>query len=641
MTVNAKSSAMIVGEAASPGLARGAAFVCTCGDLGIAPRRAISKDDTQKELQKFDAAISEAENELLNLQKKVRETIGEKEASIFGAHIQLLHDPLLREEVSVLCLTQLINVETALEQAIDKLALLFVQMEDPFFRDRAADLRDVGKRLHDILVKSELPKIPLLPDGSVLVARELLPSIVAQLSSRAIRGLIIEEGGQTAHATILARAGGVPLLIHTASATEKIRTGDSLIADGFSGRVFINPAPSIQREYDRLEADLQAHNAVLKSLIALPAETRDGTLIKLCANIGKSADAVAAKALNADGVGLYRTEFVFLVQDHFPSEEEQYQIYRNTADRIKPGEMVIRVLDLGSDKRLPYFPLPFEANPSLGCRGIRLLIKHPQILLTQLRAILRLSATHSVSILIPMVGGVEDLHAAKAAIKAAKKSLASEGLPFNPHIPVGAMIETPAAAIMAGQLAEEIDYFSIGTNDLVQYLLTADRTSSGVAVYYEPLHPAMLQVLASIASAAKEKSKSISICGEIAGNPLYTELLLGLGYRNFSVNPGEILEIKNAIRSTTIEDAEKLAGQVLRLGTIQQIKDCIHKISPCGTKELSKGVRGPSYQPLQNEQGDPVFCSNCGKLSKSSKGEEGCICESETGYGTASKTPAE
>lgn len=578
MTENIKSSVMIVGETASPGLARGRAFVCSCGDPQITPRHAISEDGMQEELEKFDVAISEAKNELSNLQKKVRATVGEKEASIFEAHIQLLHDPLLREEVRIFCLTELVNVETALEKAINKLASLFAQMEDPVFRDRAADLRDIGKRLHDILVKSEFPKIPEFPVGSIIIAHELLPSIVAQLGSLAITGLIIEEGGQTAHATILARAGNVPLLIHAGSATKKIQTGDSIIVDGFSGRVFINPEPSIQREYDRLEKNLQAHQAALKGLIALPAKTRDGTFIKLCANIGKSADAVAAKTLNADGVGLYRTEFAFLVQDHFPSEEEQYKIYRNTAERVKPGDMVIRVLDLGSDKRLPYFPLPFEANPSLGCRGIRLLIKHPQILLTQLRAILRLSAIHPVSILIPMVGGVEDMRAAKDVIETAKKALVAEGRPFNPSIPVGAMIETPAAAIMAGQLAQEVDYFSIGTNDLVQYLLTADRTSSGVASYYEPLHPAMLQVLASIAAVAKAKIKSISICGEIAGNPLYTKLLLGLGYRTFSVNPAEILEIKNAIRSTTIEEAEELAGQVLQLGTIQEIKDCIQKV---------------------------------------------------------------
>ena len=466
-----------------------------------------------------------------------------------------------------------INVEAALEEAIDKLTSLFVKMEDPYFRERAADLRDVGKRLHDILGKSSLPIIPIFPDGSVIVTSELLPSIVAHLNDRTISGLILEKGGQTAHATILARAGSIPMLIQVPDATKKILTGDQLIVDGLAGRVFINPTPAILHEYDRLEEDLQAHLTVLKGLIDLPATTQDGIQIKLCANIGKSADAVTAAKLNADGIGLYRTEFVFLVQDHLPSEEEQYAIYRKTVDRLKPREVVIRVLDIGSDKLLPYFSLPLEANPSLGRRGIRLLLAHPEILHTQLRAILRLSATHPVSILFPMVNGVEDMLMAKAAIERAKASLTTEHQTFSPDIPVGAMIETPSAAIMIGRLAQEVDYFSIGTNDLVQYLLTSDRTSSDMASYYEPLHPAILKTLASVVAEAKAKGKSISICGEMAGNPAYTELLLGIGFRSFSVSPGEILAIKNVIRSTDMQQAQHLSRHVLELGTIREVKD--------------------------------------------------------------------
>ena len=250
-----------------------------------------------------------------------------------------------------------------------------------------------------------------------------------------------------------------------------------------------SPTPDIRREYDRLEADLQAHRTALKGLIDLPAVTQDGVVIKLCANIGKIGDAVAAATLNADGVGLYRTEFVFLVQDHFPSEQEQYQMYRATADRLKPREVVIRALDIGSDKLLPYFPLPREVNPSLGCRGTRLLLANPEILHAQLRAILRLSATHPVSILFPMIGGMEELLAAKAVIESVKASLTVEHQPFNPRIPVGAMIETPAAAIMTGRLAQEVDFFSVGTNDLVQYLLTTDRTSSEMTSLLRTVSP--------------------------------------------------------------------------------------------------------------------------------------------------------
>jgi phosphotransferase system enzyme I (PtsI) len=320
---------------------------------------------------------------------------------------------------------------------------------------------------------------------------------------------------------------------------------------------------------------LQAYKTALKGLIDLPSETRDGVSTKLCANIGKVADASSAAAVNADGVGLYRTEFVFLSQDHFPPEEEQYHLYRTSADRLKPREVVIRVLDIGSDKMLPYFPLASEANPSLGCRGTRLLLAHPEILQAQLRAILRLSATHPVALLFPMIGGLEDFRAAKEAIALAKTSMTAEGQPFNPDIRVGAMIETPAAVILAAQLAAEADFLSIGTNDLTQYLLATDRTSSEVAAYYEPLHPAVLQALAWVAKMAEEQHTPVSICGEMAGNPALTELLLGMGFRSLSVNPGELLEIKNAIRSIHIKEAQAFAKRILALGTIKEIKDAI------------------------------------------------------------------
>lgn len=567
---------MIIGEVASSGVARGPAFVCACAEDTIVPRRTIDPSEAVVEMERFTAAISAVEQDLLKLQQAVLRDIGKSEAGIMQAQILLLHDPTLRNEVSTRCVASKLNVEAAVDEAIEKLTSVFLRLEDPYFRERAADLRDVGKRLLDVLAKDQRPAIPILPDAGILVTTELLPSVMAQLDGQTLRGLVAEKGGQTAHATILARARRIPLLIHVPDATTRIRPGDLLIVDGLAGRVFINPTPAILREYDRLEADLQAHETALKDLIDLPAVTRDGVLVKLCANIGKSADAVTAAKLNADGVGLYRTEFVFLVQDHFPSEEEQYRMYRTTADRLKPREVVIRVLDIGSDKLLSYFPLPREANPSLGRRGIRLLLAHPEVLRPQLRAILRLSATHPVSILLPMVGGVEDLHAAKAAIESVKASLAAEHQPFNPQVHVGAMIETPAAAIMTSRLAQEVDFFSIGTNDLVQYLLTTDRTSSDVASYYEPLHPAVLEVLASVASAARAKSKPVSICGEMAGNPAYTTLLLGLGFRSFSVSPGEILEIKNAIRATSLQQAEHLTRQILELGTIQETKDLLH-----------------------------------------------------------------
>jgi phosphotransferase system enzyme I (PtsI) len=566
------NSAMILGEVASSGLARGRALLCDCAKQTVVPRRQVSEAEAQKEIERFDAAVSAAEGKLLEIQASVRQTLGKGEAEIFEAQILLMRDAQLRDAVRDLCLEKRMNVEAALDEATKHLMVLFGRLEDPYFRERAADLHDVGKRLLDHLAKNQLASIPVLRDEGVLVTSELLASVVAQLEGHGVRGLIVEKGGLTAHATILARALGIPMLVHVADATEKIRAGDLLIVDALAGRIFINPEPEILRKYDQLEADLQVHQSALKGLIDLPAITQDGVETKLCANISQTADAVAAANVKADGAGLYRTEFIFLVQDHFPSEEEQYQFYHTTAERLQPGETVIRVLDIGSDKPLPYFPLPREANPSLGCRGTRLLLAHPTVLHAQLRAILRLSASHPVAILLPMIGGMDDLRAAKAAIEGVKTELAAADQSFNARIPIGAMIETPSAAILLGQLAGEVDFFSVGTNDLVQYLLAADRITGDLASAYEPLHPAVLQVLDTLATVAKAKGKPICLCGEIASDPAYTTLLLGLGFRSFSVNPGRLLEIKHAIRSTRLSEAEELAGKVLSLSSTRDIK---------------------------------------------------------------------
>jgi len=572
---NRKLSAptMILGAAASTGLARGYALLCECAGSGNVARRQLGEAEAKNEIERFDAAVVVTEQKLREVQANVRLTLGNEAAGIFSAQIALLRDPQLREAVREHCERLQVNVEAAIEEAIRHLLALFERIEDSFFRERAADLRDVGRRLLDHLAQAQPAGPPDdLPDNCVLVASDLLASAVTRLGERGIRGLIVENGGLTGHATILVRALGIPMLVQVPGATKQIRSGDRVIVDALAGRVFINPGKAITRQYDQLESDLHAHHSALKDLIGLPAVTRDGLLVKLSANIGQTADAAAAAGVKADGAGLYRTEFVFLAQDHFPTEAEQYQLYRATAEHLHPGATVIRVLDIGSDKPLAYFPRSREANPALGRRGMRLLLSHPAVLHAQLRAILRLSATHSVAILLPMIGGLDDLRAARAAIETVQAELAAAGQPFNPLIPVGAMIETPSAAIFAAQLADEVDFFSVGTNDLVQYLLAADRTDGDPASNYEPLHPAVLHVLATLVATAAARSKPISVCGEMAGDPAYTALLLGLGFRNFSVSVGQLLEIKHAIRSVHLAEAETLARAILTRDSIPDIK---------------------------------------------------------------------
>jgi phosphoenolpyruvate-protein phosphotransferase (PTS system enzyme I) len=567
---------MIFGEVAAAGAASGPAFVCVCAAPVVVQRRTIGEDDVPNEMRRFDAAVSEAAQTLQDLQREVEPQVGAHAAEIFATHGMVLHDATFRNEVATVCRTEKVNVEVAVETVIDKFTVLFDRMEGAHSRARAADFRDIGNRLLNILAGHGEGTIPSLPHGSIIVTSDILPSLITQFEHKAIRGLILERGGQTAHAIILARSLGIPALIHVPNATSRIQSGDPLIVDGMAGRVFINPSGAIIREYDKLKDDLQAHRHALQGIIKLPSMTPDGVEIKLGLNAGKVADALAVATLNADGIGLYRTEFMFLVQDRCPSEEEQYQIYRAAAERVKPHEMVIRILDLGSDKRPSWFPRPREDNPSLGHRVIRLLLEHPDLLRTQLRAILRLSATHPVSVLFPMIGDVEEILAANAAVEHAKRELAVEGQPYNRQILVGAMIETPSAVILARRLAQHVGFLSVGSNDLVQYLLTADRTSSDMSSYYEPLHPAVLQTLSSLATIARESGKHISICGEMAGNAAYTALLLGLGFRSLSVNAGELLEVKNVIRSTRIDRAEELAAKILALSTVREIKACLH-----------------------------------------------------------------
>lgn len=564
------------GEVASTGLAQGTALVVGADRRPGVPHRHLEKNEAATEIEKLDAAIEKTEDELRRISKKVRREIGDKEAEIFEAHMLLLRDPSLREEVSALCLRERINIEAAVEMAIESLSSAFLGLANPYFRERAADLRDIGARLLTNFRKDDAEDGIGLRPGCVIVAEELHPSIAAQLTNENVRAVIVEAGGQTAHATILTRAKRIPMLINVSDATSEIGNGVELIVDAYSGSVHLDPGPEVRRKYEAMDAEHRDRREALEDSIDNPSETRDGVRIKLQANIGNPLDAAEAARVRSDGVGLFRTEFVFQSHDDFPTEEEQTAIYREAAEFLRPQRTVIRALDIGSDKHLPYFPLPTEMNPSLGFRGTRVLLAHPEILDVQLRAILKVSATHPVAILFPMVGSVETMRAARAAVERAKESLAAGKIAFDPEIPVGAMIETPAAAIMTSKLAIEADFFSIGTNDLVQYLLTTDRTSASVGQFYEPLHPAVLQRLGSIAHDADEAGIEVSVCGEMAVNPALVPLLLGLGFRSLSVSTHELLEVKNAIRKVDLKQARLLAEEILELATIAEIKERLH-----------------------------------------------------------------
>jgi phosphotransferase system enzyme I (PtsI) len=352
----------------------------------------------------------------------------------------------------------------------------------------------------------------------------------------------------------------------------RIRTGDRLIVDGIGGGVFVNPAPAVERDYERVGAEIREAREALRDLIDVPAVTLDGERITLMANVTRIADTEAAVLYGAEGIGLYRTEFVFTAASRLPTEDEQHDILMRAAERMRPSRVVVRLLDIGGDKQLDYLPLPSARNPSLALRGIRLLLDRPDIVRPQIRAFLRATAHHPIAVLIPVVGGIEEVRRTRALIREVAAELAAEGVTCDPDVPVGAMIEVPSAALMAASIGREVDFLSLGTNDLVQYVLAADREDQGRAPYYQPLHPAVLRMIAHVIRAASESNRPLTICGEIAGDPAFTELLLGMGLRELSVAPGNLLPVKRAIREIRIDDAKTLADAAAAAHSVEEVE---------------------------------------------------------------------
>lgn len=563
---------MIKGTPVSSGIAHGTAYVLACAKRTAGPRRTIEADEIDGELSRFEAALGKAEKELLALKETVNDKIGASEADIFAAQALLLSDPAFKKQVSALVREKRVNVEAALAEVIEKFTRAFDEIPDAYLRERAVDVRDVGRRVLAALIQDRAPETLNIPSESIIVADELLPSVTARLEVGQARAFVTERGGKFSHTSILARSLGTPAVVGIADASTRIKTGDKLIVDGFTGVVFVEPAEAVRREYGRLEGEMQAHKQSLRHLVDLPAVTQDGTEIALYANVSKFADTEAALLYNAAGIGLYRTEFGYSIRGTFPTEDEQYELLNRAAERFHPRKVVFRLLDIGGDKDLPYFPLPAARNPSLAQRGIRLLLQHPEVLKRQLRAFLRISAQHPVSILMPVVGGLEEVRATRAVLREVERELAAEGKPYNPKTPLGAMIEVPAAALVARSLAREVDFFSLGTNDLVQYVVAADREDESIASYYQPLHPGVLRLISTVVEAAAAAERPVTICGDMAGDPFYTELLLGLGLRELSVGPGEILEVKDRIRATNLASARALARTALELGSAAEIE---------------------------------------------------------------------
>jgi phosphoenolpyruvate-protein phosphotransferase (PTS system enzyme I) len=563
---------MIKGTPVSSGIAQGTAFVIACSDSATVPLRGIGEGEVPGELERFERAVDRAEKELLTLKEAIVQRVGSNEADIFMAQALVLRDPSFHQQVRRLVEEKRVNAEAAITEVIDTFTNAFEKVPDAYLRERAADIRDVGRRVISTLNEGPGGECIDVPEGAVVVTEELLPSATAHLELGQVRAFVTERGGKFSHTAILARSMGTPAVSGVAEAATRVKTGDRVIVDGIAGLIHVNPNEHVRADYDRLEAEVRAYRQELRQLVNLPATTLDGTPIALYANVSKFADTEAALLYNAEGIGLYRTEFGFSVRSSFPTEDEQYEFLKRAAERLHPRRVVFRLLDLGGDKELPYFPLPPTRNPSLADRGIRLLLKHPEILRAQLRAFLRVSGDHPVSVLLPVVAGLQDVRRVRTLLGQVQAELTAEGKRFDAAIPLGAMIEVPAAALIAEALAREVDFFSLGSNDLVQYLLAADRQDDNASTYYQPLHPAVLQLMSTLAGTARRTGRKLTLCGEMAAEADYTELLLGLGLRELSVAPGELLGVKHAIRTTDLAEAAALAERALLLGSAEEVE---------------------------------------------------------------------
>ena len=556
----------LTGIAASSGIAIGRAFILK--ELKLEPsRQTIEVYEVEAGITRIREAFRAAKTQLAAIRAGAAAQLGEDNAAIFDAHLMILDDPVLLEQIERLVAEEHRHPVAAVTQVIEEHTATFAAMEDPYLRERAVDIRDIGRRLLAILAGVQLESLAELSEPSIIVAHDLTPSDTAQASRDLVLGFATDVGGRTSHTAIMARALGIPAVVGSGQLTSVVSPGAMVIVDGTQGAVIVNPTPEVLEEYSALRARWSAEQEELRGLRDLPAQTRDGHRVELAANIGTPEEAAGAREWGAEGVGLFRTEFLFMNRDQLPSEEEQYQAYRAAAEAMAPGAVIIRTLDIGGDKQIPYLNIPPEMNPFLGWRAVRICLERRDLFRAQLRAILRAGAHGRVRIMFPMIVTREELLSCKEAVEEVKRELATEGAPYDPSTPMGIMVETPAAAVAADLLAPEVDFFSIGTNDLIQYTLAADRLNAKVAYLYEPLNPSVLRLIKGVIDAGHARGRLVGMCGEMAGEPLAIPVLLGLGLDEFSLSASGIPLAKKIIRNLTLAEAREIAQSVLSFGS--------------------------------------------------------------------------
>jgi phosphotransferase system enzyme I (PtsI) len=571
MSGQIKGEKVYRGIAVSAGVCRGKVVVLHHARHAIV-RRDLPDDSVPQEIKRFEHALVRTRQQITEVQRRVADTMSSSEADIFDAHLLMLEDRVLIEEVIKLIREQKINADFAFHTAADRYIAVLEAVEDEYLRERAADLRDLATRVLDNLlnVKQQLD-LRHLTETCILVGHDLSPSTTAQLDRNFVLGFVTDIGGKTSHTAILARSLDIPAVVGAQNISEELETGDYALLDGYNGTVIVNPTDQTLFEYGQLAKIKASLGEKLREIQSQPAVTLDGKIIHLSANIEDQQDVAAVLRHGAEGVGLFRTEFLFINRDKLPTEEEQYQVYRLVTEQLKPQPVIIRTLDLGGDKFSSQLQLAEEMNPFLGWRAIRFCLAQPEVFRAQLRAILRASASGNVRMMYPMISGVDELNQANAHVEKCKAELRAEKIPFDEKMEIGAMIEIPSAALVSESLARRVSFFSIGTNDLIQYTLAADRTNEKVSHLYEPTHPSILRLIKMTVDAAHANGIWVGVCGEIGGDPVLAPLLIGLGVDELSAAPSAIDSVKYIIRRLKNEEALQLAAFALQCESPSEI----------------------------------------------------------------------
>ena len=559
------------GIAAAGGVAIGKAYFIGKEEFSI-PKRKISHEDISREIYRLEEALIETRREISKLQKKISSELGFDNARIFEAHLLVMEDRVLIEDIIQHIKDKKVNVEYAFWHSIKKYTDTLLKLNDEYLRERVIDIEDVARRVIVKLLNKKVVSLQDLKEKVIIVSHDLSPSETASLPKENILGFVTDIGGRTSHTAIIARSLGIPAVVGVEVATRNIKHGEKIIVDGSMGDVLVNPTEKAAKEYQKRSTRYTREIKAIHVPKVYKAKTKDNKEVVVSANIELPEELVLAQDFGAEGIGLYRTEYVFMGKRDLPSEEEQYKAYVGVAKKVKPYSVIIRTIDIGGDKFISQPEVPVEMSPFMGWRAIRFCLARPDIFKTQLRAILRASAEGNVKVMFPMISGAEELKKAKKLLEECKKELKKEGKKFKSDISVGTMIEVPSAALTADILAKESDFFSIGTNDLIQYSLAVDRGNEKVAYLYEPGHPAVLKLIKNVVESAHTNNIWVGMCGEMSGEPLFACLLLGLGLDEFSMPPPLVPRVKELIRSITFEEAKIVAQKALDLPTAKDVE---------------------------------------------------------------------